>query len=224
MQYRPVNTDILPLFVLLHLTFPTLLWLFTPSTRIALVTSVLLYISVQIFGMPAGSSCLACGWYAKDSSGKLRALIRSPAMLAFAILYLAFSLTVALSWQVEAFEAFLPLMLSKVIYAIDKSNLDPLRLLHFFALALVVARLTPQNWPGPSSLWATAAIRCGENSLAIFCFSVLLSFIGHVVLVNTSGAFLMQIVISIAGIGFMIVAATLLTWTVKLGTRERQLF
>ena len=128
-------------------------------------------------------------WYAKDSSGKLRALIRSPAMLAFAILYLVFSLTVALSWQVEAFEAFLPQMLSKVIYAIDKSNLDPLRLLHFFALALVVARLMPQNWRGPSSLWATAAIRCGENSLAIFCLSVLLSFIGHVVLVNTSGAF-----------------------------------
>jgi hypothetical protein len=34
----------------------------------------------------------------------------------------------------------------------------------------------------------------------------------------------MQIVISIAGIGFMIVAATLLTRTVKLGTREPQLF
>jgi hypothetical protein len=52
----------------------------------------------------------------------------------------------------------------------------------------------------------------------------LLSFIGHVVPVNTSGAFLIQIVVSIAGVGFMIVAATLLRWTVKLGTREPQLF
>jgi hypothetical protein len=172
MQYRPVNTDILPLFVLLHLIFPFLLWLFTRSTWIALTTSVLLYISVQIFGInlpawPRGEwyfNPLAWQvlfffgmWYARDNSAQLRALVRSPAMLACAVLYLVFSLTVALSWQVKAFEGFLPQMLSKVIYPIDKSNLDPLRLLHFLALALVVARLTPQNWRGPASLWATAA-------------------------------------------------------------------
>lgn len=239
MQYRPVNTDILPLFVLLHLTFPALLWLFRSGTWIALATSVLLYISVQIFGInlqawPHGEwyfNPLAWQvlfvfgmWYAKENSARLRALIRSPAMLACAIMYLAFSLAVALSWQVKALDAFLPQMLSRLIYPIDKSNLDPLRLLHFLALALVVARLTPQTWRGPSSLWTTAAVRCGENSLAIFCLSVLLSFMGHVVLMNMSGALLIQIVVSIAGIGFMIVAATALTRAAKLAARDPQLF
>ena len=48
-----------------------------------------------------------------------------------------------LSWQVKAIEGLLPATLSKLIYPIDKSNLDALRLLHFLALALAVVRLMP---------------------------------------------------------------------------------
>jgi hypothetical protein len=131
---------------------------------------------------------------------------------------------VTLSWQVKAIEWLVPETLSKLIYPIDKSNLDPLRLLHFLALALVVVRLMPHNWRGLSSLWATATIRCGENSLAVFCVSVLLSLVGQFVLEEISGAVPMQIVVSIAGIAFMIATATLLTWAAKLGGRQPQLF
>jgi hypothetical protein len=239
MQYKPVNTDILPLFVLLHLSFPALLRLFARGTWIALATSVPLYISVQIFGInlpgwPRGEwyfNPLAWQilfvfgmWCANTDSAKLQALVRSRGALAFAILYLAFSLAVTLSWQVKALEAFLPETLSKLIYPIDKSNLDPLRLVHFLALALVVVRLMPHNWRGLSSLLATTTIRCGDNSLTIFCLSVLLSLLGHVVLEEISGAVLTQIVVSIVGIAFMIAAATLLTWAAKLGGRQPQLF
>jgi hypothetical protein len=51
----------------------------------------------------------------------------------------------------------------------------------------------------------------------------LLSFIGHVVPVNTSGAFLIQIVV-IAGVGFMIVAATLLRGRSNWGRANRSYF
>jgi hypothetical protein len=239
MQYKPVNTDILPLFVLLHFAFPLLLWLLTRSTWVALGMSVLLYTSVQILGIdlpawPRGEwyfNPLAWQilfvfgmWCASADPARLRVLVRSRAALTCAILYLIFGLTVTLSWQVKALSGLLPDTLSKLIYPIDKSNLDPLRLLHFLALALIVARLMPHNWRGLSSPWATAAIRCGENSLAIFCLSVLLSLIGHVILENMSGAALMQIVVSTAGIALMIVAATLLTWAARLERRKPQLF
>jgi hypothetical protein len=239
MQYKPVNTDILPLFVLLHFAFPLLLWLLTRSTWVALGMSVLLYTSVQILGIdlpawPRGEwyfNPLAWQilfvfgmWCASADPARLRVLVRSRAALTCAILYLIFGLTVTLSWQVKALSGLLPDTLSKLIYPIDKSNLDPLGLLHFLALALIVARLMPHNWRGLSSPWATAAIRCGENSLAIFCLSVLLSLIGHVILENMSGAALMQIVVSTAGIALMIVAATLLTWAARLERRKPQLF
>ncbi len=48
-QYTPVNTDVLPTFVLLHLVFPALLWLLIRMPPIALGASVLLYALVQAY-------------------------------------------------------------------------------------------------------------------------------------------------------------------------------
>jgi hypothetical protein len=101
------------------------------------------------------------------------------------------------------------------IYPIYKSNLAPVRLLHFLALALVVLRLTPPDWDGLPKRWMVALIRCGENSLAMYCLSVLLSFIGLVILAEVSNTITMQVAVSVAGIVVMIGVATLLTYTSK---------
>jgi hypothetical protein len=239
MQYTPVNTDILPTFVLLHLGFPGLLWLLTRNAAVALAASLLLFLLVQAFGwnLPAWPQgrwffnplawqvlFVFGAWYAYDGADRLRTIMQSRAALLLATLYLAFSLAVALSWQFKALEGFLPDVLSKLIYPIDKSNLSPLRLLHFLALAVVVVRLTEREWRGLMRLWMRAMIRCGENSLAMYCFGVLLSFMGHVVLVEFSGTIAMQIAVSIAGIALMIAAATLMTWTSQLDRHGPKLF
>jgi hypothetical protein len=239
LQYTPVNTDILPTFVLLHLGFPALLWLLLRSTTAALAASFLVYLMVQAFGwhVPAWPNgelyfnplawqalFVFGAWYAWEGAGRLRTLLQSRAVLLLALLYIAFSLVVALSWQFHVLEIFVPDQLSKLIYPIDKSHLAPMRLLHFLALAVVVVRLTPRDWHGlPKSLLA-AMIRCGENSLPIYCLSVLLSFIGHVILVECSGGFAMQAAVSIAGILLMSVAATLLTSEARLDRRGPRLF
>jgi hypothetical protein len=239
MQYTPVNTDVLPTFVLLHLAFPGLVWLLTRSATVALVASFLLYLLVQAFSWnlpawPHGEwffNPLAWqilfvfgAWYADRGAGRLRPILQSRAVLVLAMLYLAFSLAIALSWQIKVLEGFIPEAVSKLIYPIDKSNLAPVRLLHFLALAIVISRLTPPQWHGPIRPVMTAIIRCGENSLAIYCLGVLLSFIGHVVLVKFSGTIAMQAAVSIAGIVLMSVAATLMTWEAKLDRRGPKLF
>jgi hypothetical protein len=230
MQYAPVNTDILPTFVLLHLAFPGLLWLLTRSAGVALMASFLLYLMVQLFGwhVPAWPSgelyfnplawqvlFVFGAWYAYEGAGRLRRIVQSRAALVLAMFYLTFSLAVTLSWQIKALEGFMPDALSKVIYPIDKSHLAPERLLHFLALAIVVSRLTPPDWRGLMKPWMTAMIRCGENSLAMYCLSILLSFIGYVILVRFSSTIAMQAAVSIVGIALMIATATLMTWTAK---------
>ena len=239
MQYTPVNTDVLPTFVLLHLAFPGLLWLLTRSAVAALTASLLLYVLVQAFGwnLPAWPGrewyfnplawqvlFVLGAWYAYKGSGQLRAILQSRAALMLAILYLAFSLAVTLSWQFKGLEGFMPAALSKLIYPVDKSNLDPLRLLHFLSLAILVSRLTPPDWHGLMKPWMMAMIRCGENSLPVYCFGVLLSFIGHVILVRFSGSFTTQVVVSVAGVALMVVAATVMTETAKLDRRGPKLF
>jgi hypothetical protein len=230
LQYAPVNTDILPTFVLLHLAFPGLLWLLVRSATVALVASLLLYLMVQVFSwhVPAWPSgelyfnplawqilFVFGAWYAFEGAGRLRTIAQSRALLVLAILYLAFSLAVTLSWQIKALDGLMPDAVSKLIYPIYKGHLAPLRLLHFLALAILVSRLTPPDWHGLMKYLMLAMIRCGENSLAIFCLGVLLSFMGFVILSQFSSTIAMQIAISIAGIALMIAAATLMTWTSK---------
>ena len=99
-----------------------------------------------------------------------------------------------------------------------------MRLVHFLALAIVVSRFIPWDWHGLIKPWMTAMIRCGENSLSIYCLSVLLSFVGFAILSGISGSLSMQAAVSVAGIMLMIAAATMLTWEAKLDRRGPKLF
>ena len=239
LQYTPVNTDVLATFVLLHLAFPVVLWLMNRSATVALAASFLLYLMVQRFGwhVPAWPSgemyfnplawqllFVIGAWYADGGADWLRAMARTRTVLVLALLYLAFALVIALSWQVKALEELVPDALSKLIYPIGKGHLSPLRLLHFLALAVVVARLTPPHWHGMPKLLITALIRCGENSLAIYCLGVWLSFIGFVILTRFSGGFALHAAVSIGGLALMVAAATLLTWEAKLDRRGPKVF
>jgi hypothetical protein len=239
LQYTPVNTDILPTFVLLHLAFPGLLWLLTRSASLALGASFLLYLMVQRFSwhLPAWPSgelyfnplawqalFVFGAWYACDGTDRLRTIVQSRVVLVLAMLYLGFSLAVTLSWQFKPLEGLVPDALSKLIYPIDKSHLSPLRLAHFLSLAIVVVRLTPRHWRGLSKPMIKAMIRCGENSLAMYCLSVLLSFMGFVILTQFSGGFAMQTAVSVAGIALMIAAANLLAWESRLDRPWPKLF
>jgi hypothetical protein len=230
LQYTPVNTDILPIFVLLHLTFPVTLWLLIHSATAALTISVLLYLMVQMFGWnvrgwparelyfnPLAWQLLFVfgAWYAKEGAVRLKSVVQSRAALMLTSFYLVFSLIIALSWRIEPLEGLIPDAISGLIYPIYKSSLAPLRILHFLALAVLVSRLVPPDWHGLMKPGMMAMIRCGENSLTVYCVGVLLAFIGFAILTQFSNTLLMQAVISIGGIAFMIAAANLMTLASK---------
>ena len=239
LQYTPLNTDILATFVLLHSAFPGLLWLMTRSATLTLAASFLLYLMVQIFNwhLPAWPSgemyfnpfawqllFVFGAWYAYDGTGRLRAIVQSRTVLVLAILFLACSLVITLSWEFKALEGLIPGAVSKLIYPIYKSHLAPVRLLHFLSLTIVVVRLTPRHWHGLPKPLITALIRCGENSLAMYCLGVLLAFLGFVIFARFSSSFAIQAAVSFAGIALMIAAATLMTWEAKLDRHGPKLF
>jgi OpgC protein len=69
-----------------------------------------------------------------------------------------------------------------------------------------------------------AMIRCGENSLPMYCLGVLLSLIAHVILIELSASFAMQLAVSVTGIALMVLAATLLTWESRFDRPGPRLF
>jgi hypothetical protein len=135
----------------------------------------------------------------------------SRAALVLAVLYLVVSLIITLSWSIKLPEELVPQALAKLAYLMDKSDLAPLRLLHFFALAILAIWLIPRNWRWLTTPVMRGATRCGENSLAIYCLGVLLALASHIALLNISDELAMQIALSLAGVLVMIAAATLLS-------------
>jgi hypothetical protein len=234
LQYRPVNTDVLPIFVVYHLLFAPLLWLLLRVPNLTLGASLLLYALVHVFGwtVPAWPNnvwffnplawqvlVVLGAWCVIEGKG-VWPWMTSRTALVLAVLYLGFSLIIALSWSIKPSEELVPQALAKLVYRVDKSDLDPLRLLHFFALAILAVWLVPRNWRGLTTPVMRGAIRCGENSLAIYCLGVLLALASHIALVDISDGLAMQIALSLAGILVMIAAATLLS-SIRIKPRQQ---
>ncbi|QOZ27466.1 OpgC family protein [Bradyrhizobium sp. CCBAU 51753] len=221
LQYRPVNTDILPVFVLGHVLFAPLLWLLLRAPNATLGGSLLLYALVHLFGwsVPAWPSgtwyfnplawqlLFVIGAWWVVAGDRVRPWLTSRAALVLAVLYLALSLVLALSWGIKS---VVPHALTDLLFPLDKSNLSPLRLLHFLALAIVALRLVPRDWRGLSTPVLRWAKSCGANSLPIYCLGVLLALASHLTLLDISDRLAMQIALSLAGILVMILVAMLL--------------
>ena len=77
-----------------------------------------------------------------------------------------------------------------------RTNLAPYRVLHFLTAALIVTRLMPKDWPGLQWRVFQPLIICGQQSLAVFCLGVFLSFAGHFALLLSWGSLLAQILVS----------------------------
>jgi hypothetical protein len=230
LKFKPSNMDVLPLYIILLLLFPPILWLLQFRASLALGASVLLYVLTWEFNwnMPSYPSghwyfnpfawqllFVFGAWCALGGAQRLSAVLQSWVTLSIAVAYLVFACFISLSWYLPGMSQYVPHWLEEVIYPIDKVNLDVLRFAHFLALAVVTVRLIPREWPLLKSWWAWPMIVCGQHSLEIFCLGVFLSFAAHFAMVEVSGAFWMQLLVSALGILVMIAAAGLLTWYKK---------
>ena len=54
---------------------------------------------------------------------------------------------------------------------------------------------------------------CGQQSLAVFCVGVFLSFVGHFELMMSSGSLFAQLFVSVTGIAIMTVVAYYISWS-----------
>jgi len=227
LKFKPVNMDVLPLYIVLLLLFPPMLYLLMRLPAVALAGSALLYVltwslewnlpaypnGVWFFNPFAWQLLFVFGaWCALGGAQRLAPVLRSRTTLVVAIAYLIFAFLIVLTWYVEPLGRLVPNWLSEWMYPIDKTNLDVLRFAHFLALAAVTVRFVPRDWPTLKSPILQPAIRCGQHSLEIFCLGVFLAFAGQFVISEYSGGPLIQIAISFIGIIIMIAVASLISW------------
>src|SRR5205085_354669 len=72
---------------------------------------------------------------------------------------------------------------------------------------------TSTRWPGSFCSWpARPLVLCGQQSLEIFCLSILLSALGHFILVEYDSAIAMQLAVNVVGIATMCLTAKMIDW------------
>jgi hypothetical protein len=235
LKFKPVNMDVLPLYIVLLLLFPPVLFLLLRHPNIALAGSALVYAfawrlgwnlpaypnGVWFFNPYAWQLLFVFGaWCALGGAQKLGVVLRSRVVLVVAIAYLVFAFLVTLTWHFESLDRFMPGWLADWMYPIDKTDLDVLRFAHFLALAAVTVRFVPRHWPGLKSPVLRPAIVCGQHSLEIFCLGVFLAFAGQFVIAESSGGPVLQTAISLFGIILMVATAYLVSWYKSIEARS----
>jgi hypothetical protein len=229
LRFKPVDLDVLPVYILLLAAFPAILWLLRRVPRLLLAGSASLYACVWLFGWnlsayPDGlwyfnpfawQFLFVLGaWCATGGADALSRVADSRVLAVGAMLYLAIAFSIAMSWHSRLFAAIEPSWLAQWIvnHPVDKTDLHPLRIVHFLALAVVVLRFVPREWDRWQAPVLRHAILCGQHSLEIFCAGVFLSFVAHVVLLEWMPGAAAEIAVSASGVLLMVGLAWLMTW------------
>jgi hypothetical protein len=219
LKFRPVNLDVLPLYIVLLAAFPFALPALLRWPWAVLVLSFGLYAATSHFdwnlpGYPDDKVWFfnPMAWQVIFYCGAVLAVV-APRLAIFdrrrwlttsvAGLYLASAAFVAMSWHYNSLERLIPDWLARQIYPIDKTNLDILRLLHFLALAWL-ARLVVRRDAGFLKWRIFLPIRrCGEQSLQIFCLGTFLAVTAQIVVAHYEESIVSQIFVSLAGLVIM---------------------
>lgn len=226
LEYRPLNLDVLPLYIVLMAPFPPVLWLLTKMPNVALAASIALYVAARqmgwnLPGYPSGTwyfnpfawqlLFVIGAWTAVVDRATLHRALRSRIVMPVCIAILVFSAVVTVAAHTGN-EAMLPEAVRSFFIPNDKTSLAPYRIIHFLALAIVVSRLVSPDAPALKwPVWRPIIV-CGRQSLEVFCAGVFLAFVAYFAIDLVSDAFWFQLLVSIAGIAAMIGVAYFRQW------------
>ena len=226
LRYRPLNMDVLPLYIVLMFFLPLILLMIKWRANLTLALSVALYIlswqyDLHLTAFPNGfwsfnpfawQLLFVFGaWCALGGVRRMSRILSSPITLWIALAYLFAAFGVTMTWYFPQLN-HLPNQLEQWIYPIDKTDFDVLRFAHFLALAVLAVRFVPAEWPGLKSPWLRPMILCGQYSLQIFCLGVALAFAGYFLLMEISAGIGLHFLVGISGILIMSGVAWLFTW------------
>lgn len=228
LKFKPVNLDVLPLYIVLMGLFPPVLWIMLRQPDLTMLASIALWLAARQSGWnlpayPTGTwyfnpycwqVLFAFGsWCALGGARKSMSIINARSTLYFCIGYLILGLLMTMAGKFPDFGALFPHWLYSTFNPNDKTNLAPYRFIHFVVIVILVIRFVPKDWPGLEWKMFDPLVVCGQQSLAVFCVGVFLSFVGHFALSMSSGSLLVQVFVSISGIAIMTIVAYYISWS-----------
>ena len=228
LRFKPVNLDVLPLYIVLMAAFPFVLWLMLYWPDTLMLASLALYVAARHYhwdltSYPTGVwyfdpftwqfLFMLGAWLVLGGAARLATIAHSRWSLLLAIAFLIFALPMTLSEHVPALQALFPEWLRAIFIPNDKTYLAPYRVAHLIALIVLIVHFIPKDWRGLNWPIFLPLIKCGQHSLEAFCVGVYLSFVAHFVLITVSDSPLMQLLVGGCGIAVMVAVAWYRAWS-----------
>ena len=240
LRFKPNLMDPLPLYIVLLASLPVVLPLMLRWPVAVVAVSLTVYLLAPWMGW--NLRAIEDGvWYFNPITWQLlfvlggaaaihsqqpkpvdsRPLSRQPLFVAAAA-YALITGVITLSWRwPHLHDAVMPAVISDLIYPISKTDLSPVRLLHFLALAYVTAKLLPGvGWT--HNRVAQEVGRMGRFSLEVFCLGVVLAPLADMLNAMAGDALLVQLLTAMAGVALMALLAGWLDYLKRLDTPSRR--
>ncbi len=225
LTFQPVFMNILPLYVVLLLALPAVLWLIRRHVGLALVVSFLVYAAARLAPYRLGEGTLAPLWAFNPLSWQLLFVVgvslgaagsgvglrvpRDRWVMLAALVYVVGVLSIGpAKWSLDGSMANLPAWADRLLFPVmERPNLSLWRLVHIFALAYLVSYFVSASHVLFTSGPARALILCGRHSLTLFCVGVVLSVLGWVAIVRMGAGGPVQLLVNVSGILTLVAAA-----------------
>lgn len=232
LRYQPSLLNILPLYVALLVMFALALPLLRrPGWLLGL--SAALYLAARRWDLNL-PGWRGTGWYFDPLTWQF--LFAIGAVLAYAPpdlrrwrrgldwaagLTLGFGLVLKfVIWPHPALVAWLPISTAHALLWMDKTTLDPPRILSMLAMVWVTVRLVPMHAAWLTSRPARLLVLAGQHSLPVFGWGIFLGFFARLGLEMTD-RWPMQLAVNLAGAGLMLAVAAIAAWHAEAGRARR---
>jgi hypothetical protein len=227
LRYRPVNLDVLPLYILLVATFAPALWLMVRKPALTLACSLALYFAARHFGWNLAASRAGLwyfnpfawqllfvlgAWIALGGAQAIQSIIQTRTVFCLAVTYIVFAFVVTMATHAPGLGNLLPQWILEPFDPNDKTNLAPYRVGHLMAIAVVITRFLPADSPVLQWRLLTPLIKCGQNSLEVFCLGTVLAFCAHAAIETSLNSLLVQIFVGTIGILVLTASAYYWSW------------
>ncbi len=232
LEFQPALLDILPLYIALLAVLPLFMLAMRRHAWLALLPSAALYVLAQVTEVNLPGNTDADGWffnpfawqflfviaaYLGFARARGRSVLPQAGRTMRALLWIAGAVVAAgaaiqVSWTLHLWDARIPGLLFQSLFPIHKTLLPPIRLVSILALALLVGLRVRRNAPFMTSRFGWMVVLCGQNSLHVFCLSILLSLLGNIVLTFIDKTVPVIIAVNLGGVLIMIGLGQLSAW------------
>lgn len=228
LQFQPSLLNILPVYIILMLVFPLFLLPMRRTLVVPLLASLVIYLSVEIWDLDFPAYPPDTEWYFNPlayqflfvlaatfgfASIKQRRLLPEWRWLVpAAVVIVAVGVLVQGSWTLHGLFPRVHPLFDVPDWLGEKSRLAPLRIVSLLSMALIVARLVPPRAAMLTSRLGWPIVLCGQNSLYVFCLTILLSVLANIVMLVAGHGLLVQLGLSMMGLALMIGFSFMLAW------------